>query len=257
MTTDYDPTDPFGLFAALDPVDPAVLTPTDRHRPAQDLLLRLLPGDEPQVAIPRPRLRRALAITMTVTAAAGMGAAWIVSRPATNPLDVACYGQPRIEREVAGVAPSGTGADPIAACSEVWRTGAFAGRGPVPDLVGCVTSKGTAAVFPAESQELCDTLGLHRLTAGTATADAVVTLRDELTATFLAAGCVAPDDAVGRVRAALVGRGLGDWTIDNPGPYPSDRPCASLSFDASAHTILLVPFPVRPPTPTIPGGTTP
>lgn len=257
MTTDHEPFDPLGLLAALNPVDPAVLTPTDRHRPAQDLLSRLLSGDEPPVAIPRPRRRRALAITVAVVAVAGLGAAWIVSRPATNPLDVACYGQPRLEGEVAGVAPSGTGVDPIAVCRDVWRTGAFAGRGPVPDLVGCVTKEGTAAVFPAESPELCDTLGLERLRASPATDEAVVTLRDELTATFLATGCLAPDDAVARARAALEARGLGDWRIDNPGPYPPERPCASFSFDPAGRTVALVPFPTRSPSSTTTGGTTP
>ncbi|MEA2686175.1 MAG: hypothetical protein QOE93_1370 [Actinomycetota bacterium] len=257
MTTDHDPVDPLGLFAAMNQVDPAVLTPTDRHRPAQDLLFRLLSGDEPPVAIPRPRLRRALAITVAVVAGAGLGSAWIVSRPATNPLDVACYGQPGFEGEVAGVAPSGTGADPIAVCSEVWRTGALAGRGPVPDLVGCVTTKGTAAVFPAESPDLCDTLGLERLGVSPATDDAVVTLRDELTATFLASGCLAPDDAVARARAPLEQRGLGEWRIDNPGPYPPERPCASFSFDAAGRAVALVPFPDRSPSTTTTGGTTP
>ena len=34
---------------------------------------------------------------------------------------------------------------------------------PVPDLVGCVNSKGVAAVFPSSSTAVCDSLGLDRL----------------------------------------------------------------------------------------------
>jgi hypothetical protein len=34
---------------------------------------------------------------------------------------------------------------------------------PVPDLVGCVNSKGVAAVFPSSNPDVCDSLGLDRL----------------------------------------------------------------------------------------------
>lgn len=249
--------DPVELLAALDPVDGASVAPTDEHEPAKALLVQLVSGRAAPIAPPRPRrfVRRRVVVGAAALTAAAVGAAWIVTRPATNPLEAACYAQPAPQGEVAGVAPGGSG--PLEACAEVWRTGAFAGRGPVPPLVGCVADSGAAAVFPSDSPEICDRLGLDRLGGAPPSDGAITAVRDRLTEAFLALGCVAPDDAAARVRVELDRAGLGDWRVDNPGAYSASRPCASLSFDAARRTVTLVPSPSRPPSPSSTGGTTP
>jgi hypothetical protein len=254
--------DPLQLLAAIDPVEESSLVETGDYEPAQTLLAGLLAGEGSLVTLlpsRRDRRRRRMAAGgVAIVMACSAAAAWVVTRPADNPLDVACYAQPALRGEVAGVTPHGT--NPIDACANVWRTGAFAGRGAVPPLVGCVTRRGSAAVFPSESPTLCDTLGLDRLGDAAASDQTILGLQDVLTDTFLSRGCVTPDEAMTLVRSELDRRGLTEWRINNPGPYPPNRPCASLSFDVPARSVTLVPFPARPPSPTTTaptGGTRP
>lgn len=254
--------DPLALFAALDPVDEESLAATSAHGPAQAMLADILAGQHSVVRLLPSRRSQHRRWIMAAGAAAVMAstaaAAWIVTRPADNPLAVACYAQPSLQGEIAGVTPNET--DPIEACANVWRSGAFAGRGPVPPLVGCVNRRGIAAVFPAASPAFCDSLGFDRLGDGPPSDEPIISLQDALSEAFRARGCVLPEDAVALVRSELDRRGLTDWRINNPGPYSPNRPCGSLYFDPEGRAVTLVPFPTRPPSssttaPT--GGTTP
>lgn len=72
---------------------------------------------------------------------------------------VYCYDRPAPGGDIAVV----HGADPVAACMEVWREGAMdTSRGPAsPDLVACVKAgEYVAQVFPSSDPELCRRLGL-------------------------------------------------------------------------------------------------
>jgi hypothetical protein len=242
-------TDPLALFAALDPVDEKSLDGTSAHGPAQATLAEIVAGQRSVTRLlpsQRARHRRWImtagaAVVMASTAAA----AWIVTRPADNPLTVACYAQPSLQGEIAGVAPSEI--NPIEACANVWRSGAFAGRGPVPPLVGCVNRRGVAAVFPAASPAFCDTLGFDRLGASRPSDVPIISLQDALSSEFRARGCVLPEDAVALVRSELDRRGLTDWRINNPGPYTANRPCGSLYFQPEGRAVTLVPIPAQRP----------
>jgi hypothetical protein len=263
-------TDPLALFAALDPVDEESLAATSAHGPAQATLAEIVAGQRSVVRLLPSRRAQHRRWTMTVGAAALMAstaaAAWIVTRPADNPLAIACYAQPSLQGEIAGVTPSET--DPIEACANVWRNGAFSGRGPVPPLIGCVNRRGIAAVFPSASPAFCDTLGFDRLGDAPPSDAPIITLQGALSEAFRARGCILPEEAVGLVRSELDRRGLTDWRINNPGPYTPSRPCGSLSFDPEGRAVTLVPLPAQPPsstttappssTTTAPtGGTTP
>lgn len=174
-----------------DPLDPSQLT-VDREprqaRRAADLAMLATLGAGPR------RSRRALFAVAGVAVVAGVAAGGVIvtqTGVASNKNVVQCHttlevgrgdnyagGDMALARSVKEGDPDTGGLilieDAVGSCSDLWRWGvvrvgsdtSFPPDGqdhPVPDLVACVNRKGVAAVFPAKSPEVCDSLGLKRL----------------------------------------------------------------------------------------------
>lgn len=245
--------DPLDLLARANPV-PTVesLAPTATYLPAQRTLARLLDRRLPVVerggpAGPDRRRRRSRRLPLAVAGAAAAAAilasaaAWVLTREPGDSSRVACYAAADLGANTA-VVHDGSMLGPIAACQEVWATGAFQSWGPVPPLAACVRG-GRAAVFPGDPS-VCDRLGLARfLTESGDTATLSVQLVDNLVAALAAPNCVDVANAVDLVHQELDRLGLVGWTLIAPATAVPGRPCTSIAFDPPAKTITLVPVP--------------
>lgn len=237
-------TDPFDRLRALNPVPTpgGLLAPHDD--PDAIALLNRVLGEADSEAIVRHRRRgRRIIIPAVVAAAAAAtaAAAWVITRPADDPTQVACYRDVDLSADIVGAEP--VGGDPTAACTPVWENGEFGGGRP-PLLEACVLDSGIVGVFPATGGDPCGRLGLDR--AGPQGEEPpIVAIQDRL-ADRLGAACVPIDDAVALIEDELREAGLGDWTVVAPGAGFDDRPCASVGIDGAARTISVVPIP-KPP----------
>jgi hypothetical protein len=166
-------------FPSLPPVPPI---PPDR-RAAMRRQLEAVVADKHGLVLWRrhPRLIAAGVIAIALSTAMG-GVAYLQNAPVTNKASVRCYtaatyspGRDFLGATVAEPAPAGSKGpgqveDALAACTALWRQG-FLVEGskpvvpaqntvaPVPALVVCTLSDGSAAVFPGD-QGLCARLGL-------------------------------------------------------------------------------------------------
>lgn len=242
--------DPLELLARANPVpDVEALASTAAYLPAQRTLARLLDRPLPVVKAGRragPAGRRrsrrlAVAGAAALVALLASAAAWVLTREPADSSRVACYAAADLGANTA-VVHNGSTLGPIAACQEVWATGAFQSWGPAPPLAACVRG-GHAAVFPGDPS-VCDRLGLARFaTDSVDAANLTVQLVDNLVAALAAPNCVDVANAIGLVRAELDRLGLAGWTLIAPATAVSGRPCTSIGFDPPAKTITLVPVP--------------
>jgi hypothetical protein len=256
--------DPLDLFGAMNPVpDERALPATSAYVPAQRTLQRILaqslplapsaPAPDPGAAGAedggdgggrrrRPSKRLVVGVAVATIGLVAAAAAWVVTRPAGNPTQVACFASADLQADTAALA-AGLG-DPVAACEEVWRTGPFQAWGAVPPLAACVLESGVAGVFPGDPS-VCDRLGLPRLATESGDWNARVTqLVDGLTAELASPSCVDVGVAADLVRQQLDQLALHGWTLIAPATAVPERPCASVAFDPPARTVTLVPVPL-------------
>ncbi len=260
------PLDPIELFALLNPVpDDEALAPTRRYVPAQRTLQRILAEPDvlpPDVAEPAPPARpmaphrrrwRAVLVVAAVTAAvAGSAAAsYIVSRQPSRPDTIVCYAAASLRGDAiqAHAAPD----DAVTTCLQEWRSGSFAGFGPVPaGLAACVLPSGVIGVFPGDPS-VCDRLQIARLaTESDGLTTNVPQIVDQLTS-LTSRVCLDASAARQELQRLLDTLGASEWRIVGPTAFPPSRPCASLAFDPPTKTITLVPVPDTV-TSTPPGG---
>jgi hypothetical protein len=234
--TDRD--DPFERLRAADPARRAVPMPAlDRER----IFRQVVTSGRPDPLRVSQR-RRMLALVGAVFL---MAAAYVVFRPVTEPLTVACYGAADLDADIV-VVEARTVDDLVESCRPLWRAdgefGAQLDGGPPPDLQACVLDTGAVGVFPtAAGSQVCDDLGLALPASDSPEQNqAVIELRDELVDAFLAE-CLGVEEARVRVEEALVRRGLDDWQVIVTQAFTEERPCPSLAFDVPAQTVELVP----------------
>ena len=99
--------------------------------------------------------------------------------------------------------------DPIAACAELWRQGTIAPGGSVPRLEACVLETGAVGVFPGESAEVCNRLGIAPLSPeGRAELRRLGELQTAIRERL--AGCAGASEARGLARTELDARGFAD-----------------------------------------------
>lgn len=135
----------------------------------------------------RPGVVVGLSLGLAAAAGGGAAAAYVAFQPVTDHTYAHCYSLPSLSSNngtaIASAGAPGSAAqvtDALATCAMLWRDG-FLEAGvphvihqtpdttihPVPPLVVCTMSNGTAAVFPGDS-ELCGRLGLPPARPGTA-----------------------------------------------------------------------------------------
>lgn len=200
------------------------------------------------VASTRPsplRARRRRRILVLVGAVFLIAAAYVVFRPVTEPLTVACYRAADLDADILVVDAPAAG-DPVDVCRPQWSPegefGAELGDGPAPDLRACVLESGAVGVFPtASGSQVCADLGLAVPASDSPEENqAVIELRDELVDAFLEE-CLSVEEARTRVVEAVARHGLEGWQVTVSQSFTEEQPCASLAFDVPAETIELVP----------------
>jgi|FLYL01.1.fsa_nt_gi hypothetical protein len=231
--------DPFERLRAADPTRSAdpVSAEVDRERIFRQVVTSTRPN--PLRALGRRR------ILVLVGAVFLVAAAYVMFRPVTEPLTVACYGAANLDADIV-VVDAPTGGDPVDACRPLWgpdgELGAQFGGSATPDLQACVLESGAVGVFPtASGSQVCTDLGLA-VPASDSNGEnqAVIGLRDELVDAFLEQ-CLDVDEARAKVEEALARHGLEGWQVTVTQTFTEERPCASLAFDVPAKTIELVP----------------
>jgi len=256
--------DPLDRLRAANPVPSGQVTLT---RPDPILFQRITTGalaEGRAIRLPDRRRRgRRLVPVLLVASIAGGAVGYAVLRDVTNPLSVACYAQAdlKADTQIASVDARG----PVAACADLWRSGAFGPGADAPALVECVLDSGVAGVFPTRpGEDVCARLNLPSVAStvppATSPATAPGSTAADVNGRILAfreaafplfdGPCVGQAEATTLVRRELDRAGLADWTVRTGGGqagegFSAARPCASLSVRPETREVLLVPIPRR------------
>jgi hypothetical protein len=244
------PLDPFDVLGWLNPIDTEQLKDAQSSPEAITALERIVSSTrQPRGTrrLPFLRRRRAAVLALAMVAVVLAATAWALTHNATKQLTIGCYESASLQADTVVIAR--TEMTPAAACREVWERGEF-GR-PVAQLEACVLPTGAVGVFPSEGRSACQALGLAALTPAqpapspTAPETGVEprALKDALTDTFLASGCLDRRQAVVAVERVLARLGASEWTVRPSGTFTTMRRCASLAFDEENRVVLLVPMP--------------
>ncbi len=239
--------DAFEVFVATNPVDEFAL-PGPESTEARDLFARI-------IATPRQRLdqparyskrRLAIAIAVAMLALASMAAAWLLTRDVTDPISVICYQDVSLDSPAAD-APN-EGPLNVDLCNPAWEDRILINEdltppGTTPPLVGCVTERGSLAVFPTSDTEVCARLGLADVNPESVPAVAPLRqLQADLVDHFSQQHCQPMEDAQRDVADILEADGFSDWQIQlSPGEGGDE--CASFGLDIESQTVDLIPIP--------------
>ncbi len=237
--------DAFDELCRHDPIDEFALPSHDSPQ-AQRLLAEITAAPRNSRHTSSRRRRIATAIAVGIAAVATFGAAWIVTRPVTQPQNIVCYQSIDLNSDRVGV---GYGNDvTAAACARAWADGTltnpeFGPTGSTPPLVACVSDVGSLAVFPSNDPNVCQDLGLADVDPSSVPgAGAVRSLNDNLVDYFLSDSCIPLPRATDDIRSILDAGGFADWTIVETQGAP-DRTCGSFSMDAESTTIYIIGIP--------------
>ncbi len=197
------------------------------------------------------RRRAVIVVAAVLTALLATAAVWVVSNRdtnVTNPSGILCYDAPGLDAN-AILAPRDREAT-TDACTSLWRDELLPVDITLPTnhdqpLVGCVTAQGNLAVFPSTNHGLCADLGLADLVDATGP-DPRVELSARLIEAINPQTCLTIERAQQVAHEELDALGIKDWTVVTQDERP-DRPCATISIDATNNTIHLVPFPRTEP----------
>lgn len=188
---------------------------------------------------PRRGLRLvAIPAALVLLAATGLTAYAVVRGP-THVETIGCYEQASLQAKVTVL--NADERTPTELCGgEIWRTGEFGQVGTIPQLTACVLPNGRIGVFPGRRSTMCSELGLADLPPDFP--DAAAQLAGLKAAIGRQLGQCA-DESMARaiVGRELVVRGYSDWKVEVVGDFTTARPCADVSFDTGAQTVVLVP----------------
>ena len=144
----------FEVLRANNPVDEATLSTGDSPK-ARALLAQVTATPRPvHQQVPRQASkRRRLVIAVAVISTLLTAAAWLMLRPVTDPISVACYQAASLDSDVVAV-PSVGDLD-ASLCVAAWEDGvlvnpAVAAAGDTPPLLACVSESGGLAIFPSD-----------------------------------------------------------------------------------------------------------
>jgi hypothetical protein len=197
----------------------------------------------------RRRLVVAVAAAGAVLVATGFGAYALTRDEPTHVDSIGCYAEASLAGDVTVI--GNTAQDPVDACSELWRTGAVAPGGAVPPLQACVLETGAVAVMPARKPDVCNALGIARLSAA-ARADfrrlgalhAALVERLGTASGTRRPRTPCPDEAEARriARAELDARGFTSWAIETTGSFTRGN-CPSPTIDRGRRVVLVIGIP--------------
>ncbi len=217
--------------------DPLFLPP-ERDLPPRRLSARKEHLVQEITARPR-RVRRLVLVAAAATLALivmGFGA-YALTREPTQVESIGCYDRADLGANVTVVGSTGT--DPIAACAELWRSGAVAPTTDPPQLTACVLDTGAVAVMPGGAG-VCEGLGIASLSREARERLARLGDLNAALNTKLGDGCVGEVEARRLIRAELDARGYSDWTIEVAVPFDAERRCASASLEPSDRVVKLI-----------------
>jgi hypothetical protein len=236
-----DPPDPIDLVRATNPVDEADL-PDNNSSEGRRLLAHILSQPrQTSTADRRWRQKVILVAAATLLVAAG----WVLLRPVSEPLGLACYAAPDLDADRVAVA-LGTTLE-ATACAPLWANRTLTNPeivapGVVPELQACVSPSGGLAVFPTVDAQICEQLGLLPPDPASLPEAEAVREMTETLANRIGAKCLSMDQAAEVVDQVLEDSDLGGWTVSTM-PTTAERRCASVALDAINRTITLVPIP--------------
>lgn len=236
------PNDPFDRLRQADPArtrEPA--QPTDD---SAETMYRNVVTSEPRASRSARHRWGRLPILVGVALLLA-AAAYVLTRPVTEPLTIGCYRTPALDADLV-VVPADPGPTAEELCQAVWEPGgefATDGGGQPPPLSACVLDTGTIGVFPSvEGRDVCQALGLAQPDYPSDTGNqSIIELQDVLVPRFLDE-CLDLPTATAIVEKELTDSGLTDWRVTSKQPFTPDRPCASLAIEPTAKTIELVPI---------------
>lgn len=234
------PRDPFDRLGQADPArtrDPAQPT-SDRA----EATYRGIVTSEPQ---PRRSPRRWARVPVLVGVALLLAAAaYVLTRPITEPLTVGCYRSASLDADRI-VLPANADIPADELCRAEWETGGeFAtDSDEPPPLTECVLETGTIAVFPSvDDGDVCQALGLAPPDQPSDNGNqSIIELQDALVSRFLDE-CLDLPTATATVEEELARYGFTEWHVISNQPFTADRPCASLAIDPTTRSIELVPI---------------
>jgi hypothetical protein len=239
--------DAFDVFVATNPVDEFTLPGPDSAQ-ARDLLARIIATPRQPLAQPARYTRRRLVIAIAVAllALASMAAAWLLTRDVTDPISVICYQDVSLDSPAAD-APNEGPLD-VDLCKPAWEDRILINEdltppGTTPPLVGCVTERGSLAVFPTSDTEACARLGLANINPESVPAGAPLRqLQADLVDHFSQQQCQPMEAAQRDVAEILSANGFSNWQIQLS-PGEGGDACASFGLDIETQTVDLIPIP--------------
>lgn len=233
-------------FERLREADPAARRPEPAS--ADGAMARAMYGEvvasRPTASTSRARRWRRVAV-FVAAALATAAAAYVLTRPVTEPLTVACFRSANLTADRV-ILPASSDIPAGELCRVVWEPGGeFAAEtgGRRPPLTACVLESGAVGVFPSrENGDVCQQLDAAKPDP-TSIDDTqmVIELQDALVGQFLGS-CLDLPAAAAVVERELDNRRLSDWEVTNAQPFTTDRPCASLAIDPATRTVELIPI---------------
>jgi hypothetical protein len=160
----------------------------------------------------------------------------------TDPTVINCFAAPSLDASMTVVPASG--ADPIAACLELWVDGAVTDDLEVDapdDLTACILRGGQIGVFPLLANRACASLDLPEADS---TRDdlnrQVVELARSLGERLNPQTCVGETEARRMAAEEVDALGLA-FSVRLREPFTEQKPCATAAIDAEQALVLLVP----------------
>ncbi|HEY0519881.1 MAG TPA: hypothetical protein VGC84_10355, partial [Ilumatobacteraceae bacterium] len=196
---------------------------------------------------PRRWVTVGIALTVAAGGATAAAAMWN-SRPDRLEAGIACHTSTDTDATAVAIRPSA--ADPIAACGELWTSGALpnvVGGGAriatPPPLIECIGAGGGLDIYPilSDAAVSCGDLGL-RAAVAEPVGDPLVALENRLT-DDINVKCVDLPAAQRLAATAVADLRLDGWTVDVE-EHP--RECIKAGEDATTRSIYLFTLPNQP-----------
>lgn len=185
--------------------------------------------------------RRAVVIPLVIgLAGATAAAAYTLTRPVTNTVEVGCFSGPSLSSVEHGTALTGS---PVATCSRLWEAGAF-GRPTLPPLVECVEPSGAAVVFPTRNVGICSELRLAvpgKQVIPEKEAVEAQQLTRQLGSIVLGTSCLPPGAARSDALRWMERDQLKHWRVVSAGQFTSSQPCSSFAITSARREVQLIP----------------
>ena len=217
--------------------------PPERLQRRKEMLVSEIAAGTP-AAPGRTRYVVAVAAALAVAAVAtGFGAYALTRDEPTHVDSIGCYETADLRSNVAVI--GNTARDPLAACAELWERGVLRPETTTaPALQACVLDTGAVAIMPSDTPDVCNDLGIARLSDQGRTELQRLGAVQAALVERLGVRCAGEAEARRIARDELDRGGLHDWSVVVSGAGLSvERPCASPTIERRQKRIVIVPVP--------------